>query len=65
MAEPRGINIHGETMAEYYQRRANERGADMEHMLTVIRSAYDSLVDDNDTASAEAVLRECLRKYNL
>lgn len=61
--EPQGTNILGETMAEYYQRRTNERGADMEHMLTVMRSALDSLVDDNDAAAAEVVLRVCLMKY--
>ena len=62
--EPTGLNIHGETMAEYYQRRTNERGADIEHMLEVMRSALDSLQEDNDAASAEAVLRTCLRKFN-
>jgi hypothetical protein len=49
--------------AEYYQRRANERGADMEHMLEVMRFALDSLVDDNDSALAAKYLRTCLRKF--
>jgi hypothetical protein len=62
--EPTGFNIHGETMAEYYQRRTNERGAEIEHLLAVVTSAYDSLHDDNDAFSAETVLRECLRKFN-
>ena len=37
---------------------------DMDYMLVVMRSALDSLQDDNDSFSAEAVLRTCLRKYN-
>ena len=62
-SDPRGLNALGETMAQYYQRRTHERGAEIEHLLTVIRSAYDSLTDDNDSASAETVLRTCLKRF--
>lgn len=44
--EPTGFNIHGETMAEYYQRRTNERGA-------VIESARSALVDLQETLADE------------
>lgn len=60
--EPTGMNIYGETMAQYYQRRAHERGAEIEDMLTVMQSAVDSLINDNNSL-AEKVLSACLKKY--
>jgi hypothetical protein len=71
-SETHGMNIFSETMAmaEYYERLANARGAEIaiqidtiEHLLGVVRSAYDSLTDDNNSASAEAVLRVCLKRF--
>jgi hypothetical protein len=35
----------------------------MEHMLTVMRTARESLRHD-DAAGADAVLRECLEEYD-
>lgn len=46
--EPTGFNIHGETMAEYYQRRMNERG-------TVIERAKEALLDIQDAVTADGV----------
>lgn len=46
--EPTGFNIHGETMAEYYQRRTNERGA-------VIDRAKQALLDIQDAVAADGV----------
>lgn len=52
------------TREEFLTRRVAERGADMEHMLEVVQLALDRLADDNDVASAQMVLRACLRKFN-
>jgi hypothetical protein len=56
-----------ERMLEHFgelARQDHERLAtDKEHLLLVMRSALDSLVDDNDPASAEVMLRTCLGKY--
>ncbi len=46
--EPTGMNIYGETMAEYYQRRTNERGA-------VIERAREALFNIQDAAAADGV----------
>jgi hypothetical protein len=51
------------TAAEFYQLRADARGRHMEHMLTVMRTARESLRHD-DAAGADAVLRECLEEYD-
>ncbi len=53
-----------ETREEFLTRRVAERGADIEHMLEVMADALESLEEDNDTSSAEIVLRTCLRKFN-
>ena len=51
--EPTGYNIHGETMAEYYQRRTNERGADIEMLRTAIREALDLMRNPHDGGEYE------------
>lgn len=45
--EPSGLNIHGETMAEYYQRRTNERGAVIDRSKEAFRDLADALADEH------------------
>lgn len=51
--EPRGTNIYGETMAEYYQRRTNERGADIELLRAAIQAALALMVNPHDGGEFE------------
>lgn len=51
--EPTGVNIHGETMVEYYQRRTNERGADIELLRSAIRDALDLMRNPHDGGEYE------------
>lgn len=37
------LNIHGETMAEYYQRRTREHGDEIERMKEILMQALDYL----------------------
>lgn len=41
-----------------------EDNPDIEYLIAAIWSAYDSLADDNDSASAQIVLLEALRKFD-
>jgi len=51
-----------ETREEYLTRRMEERGEDIEHLLTVIRECHDALAY-GDSASAETMMREALKKF--
>lgn len=47
----------------FLTRRVAERGDDIEHLLTVVQEALDTL-DDGDEAGARMILRTVLRQHN-
>ena len=68
--EPTGMNIYGETMAEYYQRRTNERGSVIERSREAFMDLTDALADEHggdhhdgecEVCVAIVKLREALR----
>jgi hypothetical protein len=63
--EPTGfpVNMFGESRAEYCERRMNERGAEIERMLEVMRTALVCLEQGDDPVLAQRYLRACLRKF--
>ena len=61
---PTGMNILGETQAEYYARVANERGAEIERLraelLGIARMGVDMKADFSRSADQSRIAREAL-----
>jgi len=49
----------------YFWQRTSDLEREKSHLLEVIASAHEVIRHDNDLASAETMLRECLEKFGI